>query len=574
MRMLKSNPVAAARPGIFASRSGSARWLGLLLAALLLAACAAGRLPVGSPAGSPAGPPAGLPAGLPAEPSAAPPTVMARPATPAPAASPPIAEASPPPAAGHVAPLFGPDWGDRTMYRRGLVTGEQGILDGLPGASEYRIDLNIGEQFTTIAGRQQVAYTNREAVPLDHVFMRLFPNALGGEMNVSGVAVDGVGVQAETFFERTALKVTLPRPLGPGESAVLSLDFELTAPDTLEKGYGLISYTGGILALDTPYAAIPVFDDEGWNVETPTANADTSYYDASFYLARITAPAALKLVVTGVAIEREVRGATQTVTFAHGPARDFFVAGSTDYIVVTGQVGETQVNSYALAGQEKAAEIALDAAIGSLDALARRFGPYPYTEFDVAATPMLALGIEYPGAVGISAKIYDPDASVGSRRPAEVIESTVAHEVVHQWFYNLVGNDQIDEPWLDEALAEYSVRTYYADRYGQSAADSWSTSWYARWDRVDRLPKPVGLPAAAYAANEYSPIVYGRGPIFLSALAERMGQPVFDRFLGDYAARFRWGIATAADFKSLAEDACRCELDDLYEEWLDSRPSG
>ena len=469
-----------------------------------------------------------------------------------------------------LAPLFGPAWGDRQVYRSGLVTGEHGILDSLPGASEYRIELVIAESFTALAGRQQVRYTNREEAPLDRIFLRLFPNALGGEMAVSAVNVDGIEISPEYRFERTALEVTLPQPLGPGQSAILALDYQITVPETLDRGYGLIGYTRDILALDTPYAAIPVFDDEGWNVETPPANADTSYNDASFYLVRVTAPAALELVATGVEIEQERAGAVQTVTLALGPARDFFIAGSTRYESWTAQVGETQVNSYALEGEEEAARIALNAAVDALRSFEQRLGPYPYTELDVAATPMLALGIEYPGAMGISEKVYDPGENPDKERQAQVLESTVAHEVAHQWFYNLVGNDQVDEPWLDEAAAEYNMCWYFLDRYGQEAAQGCRQSWDARWNRVDRLPKPVDLPAGDYTPREYSPIVYGRGPLFLAALADRMGQQVFDRFLAGYVARFRWGIATAADFRSMAEDACGCELDDLYREWLDA----
>jgi aminopeptidase N len=64
--------------------------------------------------------------------------------------------------------------------------------------------------------------------------------------------------------------------------------------------------------------------------------------------------------------------------------------------------------------------------------------------------------------------------------------------------------------------------------------------------------------------------VYGRGPLFVEALAERMGQDRFDKFLGDYARQFRWGIATADDFKRMAEAACACRLDDLFAVWLEA----
>lgn len=552
----------------------------LIVAALFLASCA----PVRPPSTTP-GPetPSTLPG--PATPGAAAPGATqavaprasiqapapdpaARDATPGPAAHPRVTAAAPEPL-DRTAPLFGPAWGDREVYRSGLVKGEQDILDGLAGASEYRIDLTIDESFTTISGRQQVHYTNREETPLDRIFLRLFPNALGGEMAVSAVQAGGIEISTAYRFERTALEVPLPQPLDPGQSTILALNYRITVPTTLDKGYGLISYTRDILALDTPYAAIPVFDDEGWNVETPPANADTSYNDASFYLVRVTAPAALELVATGVAVEQERGSAAQTVTFALGPARDFFIAGSTRYVSRTAQQGETQVKSYALEGEENAAGVALDAAVNALRIFEQRFGAYPYTELDVAATPMLALGIEYPGTVGISEKLYDPGENPDQARQAQVLQSTVAHEVAHQWFYNLTGNDQVDEPWLDEAAAEYLMCAYFLDRYGQQAAQPCRESWGARWDRVDRLPKAVGLPAGDYEPKEYSPIVYGRGPLFLAALADRMGQQVFDQFLAGYVAHFRWGIATAAEFRSMAEDACGCELDDLYREWLD-----
>jgi aminopeptidase N len=505
-----------------------------------------------------------------------PPTVPVTPtSSPAPQPTPelaptiPAASSASTTSAPPVAPLFGPAWGDRSVYRAGLVTSEQPVLDKLQGTSEYRIDLKIDDSLTKVSGVEQVHYTNRENKPLNEIYVRLFPNALGGRMRVSDVTVDGAGVTPEYQFEDTAVRIPLPEPLPVGASTVVGLNYGIDVPTTLDKGYGLISYTNDILALDTPYAPIPVYNDEGWNVEIPPENADTSFNDVSFYLVRVNAPADLKLVATGVETARQSEGARQTVTFEQGPGRDFFLAASPDYVLTSAQAGETKVNSYALPGEEAAAKVTLDAAVRGLADFGKRFGPYPYTEFDVAATPMLALGIEYPGTVGVSERIYEQDYKSNSGPAAVIQESTLAHELAHQWFYNLVGNDQIDQPWLDEATAQYATWLYYLDVDGQAAADAWASTWGSRWDRTDRTQKPVGLPAADYTDREYSSVVYGRGPMFLAALAERMGQDKFDQFLKDYSARFRWGIATTADFKAMASQACGCDLNDLYKEWLD-----
>ena len=56
------------------------------------------------------------------------------------------------------------------------------------------------------------------------------------------------------------------------------------------------------------------------------------------------------------------------------------------------------------------------------------------------------------------------------------MEGTVAHEVGHQWFYNLVGDDQLDDPWLDESFAQFATLQYFTDEYGASGADGFRNS--------------------------------------------------------------------------------------------------
>jgi aminopeptidase N len=68
--------------------------------------------------------------------------------------------------------------------------------------------------------------------------------------------------------------------------------------------------------------------------------------------------------------------------------------------------------------------------------------------------------------------------------------------------------------------------------------------------------------------NEYGAIVYGRGPLFLTALADKMGQQAFDEFLRDYYQTHKWGIGTGETFKQLAEQHCQCDLTTLFEEWV------
>ena len=458
---------------------------------------------------------------------------------------------------------FDTAWDDRSVYREGLVSGEQEVLDRLPGATVYHIDVEISRNRRRVEGQQKVRYTNREDIPLEEVYFRLFPNATGGKATVSGVRVDDQAVEAVYEFEDSAVRVPLPAALQPGETVDIEMGFEVKVPRELAGNYGLLVYYDDVLALDGFYPVIPVYDDEGWNVEVPPPNADTSYYDASFYLARVTAPADLIIVASGVEVGRESEGRDQVLTFAAGPARDFYLAASDRYDVVSETTGETTINSYVLAGgKDDRSELAIRAAAGAIKSFGTRFGTYPYTEFDIASTPMLALGIEYPGMTGITLSLYEPDAE------RVALEATIVHEIGHQWFYNVVGNDQVDEPWLDEAVVQYVVGLYFADTYGAQAQQAWQDGLYQRWSRVEQADIPIGKPAGSYVNREYGAIVYGRGPLFIAALAEEMGQDTFDEFLRDYYQTHRWGVGTGETFRELAEHHCQCDLTALFEEWV------
>lgn len=461
-------------------------------------------------------------------------------------------------------------WGDRSVFRNGLVSSQQGVLDQLPGATVYHIDLVIDPDYTRLQGEEEVLYTNRESEPLEEVYFQLFPNMEGGSSEITTLLVDGSTIEPVYEGIRSALKVPLTVPLAVGQAVKIKMNFEVSVPTQTAGNYGLFAYVGGLLALDGFYPAIPVYDANGWHEGLIPPNADTTFQDASFYLVQVTAPKALKLVAAGVKVAETLNGDAQTVTFAAGPARDFYLAASEQYTLVSQTMGQTVINVYALGSQSEGAQQALDTAFNALQSYSERFAPYPYTEFDIVSIPMDgAYGIEYPGITGINQALFNSDAVVNGTPAAILLESTVAHEIGHQWFYNLVGNDQANEPWLDEAVTQYVTGLYYLDRYGATGWQGYRDSWGARWSRVDNEDKPIGLPAGDYQGREYGAIVYGRGPLFLTALADQIGQDTFDAFLRDYVEQNEWGIGTAAGFKSLAEKDCACDLSDIFNQWVE-----
>lgn len=460
-------------------------------------------------------------------------------------------------------------WDNQTIYASGLIESERETLQLLQGTSVYHIDLTIADDLTHLTGTETVRYTNRESEALSIIAFQLYPNQLGGKIEISDPRINGKPADVTYLESNSAVAVSLPAPLQPGESALIEMTFSIDLPGVGGGNYGLFGFIDNILVLDGFYPGIPVYDDLGWHAGPLTPNADTTFNDVSYYLVRVTAPVDLVIIGSGVEVDRKIDKKQQMVTFAAGPARDFYLAASADFEKVTRIIGETTVNSYALPGFKQGADLALNTAVEALKDFNERYGPYPYTEFDVVSTPMQgATGIEYPGIIGINKLIYDPNQTIGGTSAFVMLESTVAHEVGHQWFYGTVGNDQAKEPWIDESLTQYVTSMYFLDEYGETGRESYRESWMARWERVNLEALPIGLPADAYVGPEYSAIVYGRGPVFVQTLAETMGQSNFDAFLLDYAQRYQWHISGLEEFKTLAESHCNCDLTNLFVEWV------
>ncbi|MBU7045445.1 MAG: hypothetical protein HXS54_03330, partial [Theionarchaea archaeon] len=301
------------------------------------------------------------------------------------------------------------DTWDYTPFHEGLIQSERGVPDLLSGAPVYHIDVHISDDYLFLQGHEEVLYTNCETVTLHHVYFRLFPNISGGALTVSSVKVDNQDVDPICEYEGSALQIPLPEELQPGKKVIIEMDFAVEVAQEMGGNYGLFGYFDNILVLDGFYPVIPVYDDEGWNVEVPPSHGDLVYCDASFYLVRVTAPSNVKVVTSGVEIGSKKEGDTQVLAFAAGPARDFYLAASENYIVVSSHLGETTINSYAFPERKERAEMALKTAENALRSFNERFGIYPYTEFDIVSTPMLAKGMEYSGIIAMSQRLYDPD---------------------------------------------------------------------------------------------------------------------------------------------------------------------
>jgi len=451
-------------------------------------------------------------------------------------------------------------WDDRSIFKNGLIQSQQHVLDELNGASVYHLEFTIADDLYEVTGTEEVQYTNTEDVELNEVEFRLFPNILGGEMKISNLTVDGQPITPEYGLENSLMIVRLSTPLEVGKSITLKMGYAVTVPQTVELNYGVLAYSDNVLAFAHAYPMICVYDDEGWNAEIPPQDGDITYGDAAFYVVKVHAPKELTLVTTGSDLSLDEDGQAQALTVASGPARDFYLVASPNFEKISQTFGEVTINSYASKQAKEGAQSALEVASKAIKDYGERYAPYPYTELDFVSTPNLALGIEYPGMIALTTPIYGANNNY--------MEATVAHEVGHQWFYNLVGDDQLDDPWLDESLAQFATLQYFSDEYGNAGEDNFRLSLEGRWQRVDNQKIPIGLPVASYHGAEYGAIVYGRGPLFFLALRDEMGKDTFDAFIRDYTESLSWKISTPQILQSMAEKHCTCDLQGIFDEWV------
>ncbi len=467
---------------------------------------------------------------------------------------------------------------DTNLSSPQFVSGIQGIIQSnlrsqyrqlpqsLDKASFYQVQIVIADDYQSMTGKQSIRYYNNENSDLKEFYLQLYPNAFGSYLKIKNISIDGIGVQPLYMWHDTAVKLNFPVPLKPGGEAVIQLDFELKVPTDFTFSYGLFVYADEILSLYQFIPLVPVYEQDGWRVYEPNTIGDLTYTDSSFFEVTVDAPQSLVMAASGTRVFQEVKNGRRLEVFQAGPVRDFYLAGSPNFQATTRKWQDVVITSYAPKENQSSSDQVLSFAENALKIFSEEFGPYPYTELDLVSAPMHnAYGMEYSGIATISIDLYDPHGREGVRSN---LEFTAAHEIAHQWFFNMIGSNQVMEPWLDEGMAQFASRLYFLNTGGEQAAYQSEQSFHQRWMRIQSQPIPIGQPVAAYNERDYSAIIYGRAPLFILALQESMGMDAFEKFLSAYYQKFLWGNVSTLDFRAEAEKACQCSLEDQFNDWL------
>jgi hypothetical protein len=399
------------------------------------------------------------------------------------------------------------------------------LLEGFP---RYRIALQfVNTEEAMLVGREELLFVNQEDVALDDLVLRLYPNywpLVGGydpHMQVGDVQVDGELVETEYIASNTGVLIPLPKLLSPDETTRIELSFTMSLGPG-NQGYWTAAYSYPLLAVN---------DESGWRIDLAT-NGDLVYSESGIYIVELTLPKRMAVAASGTETNRKYNS-DGTISYT------FIAAGMRDFALVFGEALQKAQN--ALNGtmiylwhltSDPLVSAKLELVSDAMRFFDSEFGLYPYVDLDVMTRfdpeyPFpSAAGVEYPGLITIS-------------HGEENWQWTLAHEVAHQWWFSVIGNDILLEPWLDEAMAEYSTYLFFQEVYEEDEANEVFyenvlkeyNEFGLKFGRISG-EEPVGLSVYDFPSFDamYFWIVYGKGALFLDELREEMGRDAFTHF--------------------------------------------
>ncbi|MET8803996.1 M1 family aminopeptidase [Streptomyces sp. NPDC004546] len=407
-----------------------------------------------------------------------------------------------------------------------------------PASPSYTVNLSSDTSGTVWTGHETATFSNASATALNEVYLRLWDNYHGtcDAMPIRVTNVTG-GTAGAPSVDCTALKIALPAPLAQGQSATIGFDLGITVPSGADRfGHdGAYSFIGNALPV------LAVRDGAGWHLDPYTDNGESFYSLAADFKVALDHPSGLLVPATGTSADTPGSSGRTVTTATASKVRDFaWAAGPFARISGTSAAG-VAVNVYSVSGiSSSSAQSMLSTAKSAVDAHAARFGSYPYGELDAVIDNNYWFGgMEYPGFV------------------LDVVSTTaLTHEIGHQWWYGIVGDDEYNSPWLDEAFTDYATDL----ALGKTGGNCWSSvSWASSAEKITN--------SMAYwdaHSSRYSTVVYGYGKCALHDLRRVLGDTAMSKLLKDYATAHWYGVSTTAEFKAAAQAATSTDLTSFW----------
>ena len=452
----------------------------------------------------------------------------------------------------------------------------------------YKMEIEYNDEEKYLSVQQNFEYKNRTDTTLTELYFHLYPNAFSeGAVNKpvgilssekaypNGKSYGGINILSTSSknsklshtvegIDKDFLKVSLPKEIAPDES--INIDFEYTVKiPNINHRFGFGNNTVNIANF---YPVIAIYEDD-WVLDPYHYNGDPFYSNIANYEILLTIPTNLTLASTGEILGKNEEENKTTYNISAKAVRDYAFVLSDKFKVLSEQVGKTTVSYFSY--EEENPEEFLKASVDSLTTFNSLFGEYPYSTLSVVKSNFVHGGMEYPNLVLISDAVTEK---------ADYI-NVIVHEIAHQWWYGLVGNNQFEHGWLDEGLTEYSTNLFYEKNpeYGISANEiiKNTTSSFANFVELytsvlGNVDTSMNRALDEYDTEpEYVYITYVKGMLFFNELRNILGYDKFISCLQDYFETYKFKLVKPEHMLGSFEKTSHTDLSGFFNSWISGK---
>ena len=248
-------------------------------------------------------------------------------------------------------------------------------------------------------------------------------------------------------------------------------------------------------------------------------------------------------------------------------------------VVDLGDIGRKPVHTRMVVAHDKAAEVqwAANATKKIVPMLEDYFDrAYPFDKLDLIEVPEsgLSIAMENAGLVTFGDSYLLAKQGEESTRFRHESANTIAHELAHQWFGDLVTMSWWNDIWLNESFANWlgdKIEDRFTNGKATGLPEIQARQWAMSADEVPSAPR-VRRPIETRADFDtlLNPFVYVKGESLLVMFESWLGEEQMRKGVQLHMSRHAWGNATASDFlSSLAEGSGNRDVPAAFASFLD-----
>ncbi len=427
---------------------------------------------------------------------------------------------------------------------------------------EYTLQLQLDYANKQASVEETIIYQNQIGQEISNIVLAVEPNLWANCFSLKEIRIDD---QVSTEFILDGQRLDLTHALTPMEIVTISISYSLSLPkiDVNDKAAVIrtqvFGYTTHQLNLVDWYPFVVPYDPgQGWLLNEPATYGEHLVYDSASFDVTVKFTGEISPIIAASGVEMPDEAGKR---FVLEKGRSFALSFSPDYLIKSQDVDGITVLSYYFTANALGGQAALDATVRALKIFSRDFGPYPHKSLSIVQEET-AFSMEYDGLFFLERPLYFGYSGADT----DFLPTIAAHETAHQWWFGLVGTDQANQPWLDEALATYSERLF-----NESFSPEKGTWWYlARISLAEDNNCPVDISIYGFYDYNcfYTESVYFRGALFMQALRDRIGDQVFLDFLKDFATQFAFRRAGSQDFFAVLRQHTDADLTDIIHDFF------